>query len=116
MDASLRETYEEIGIDSSTLRILGELSNLYTPVSYFNIHVFLWYANTTPDINIDNNEVEKVYKISFDELTDDNLVSHTPISKSGIKIDVPAYHFNECICWGATAMILTELKDLIKEL
>ena len=116
MDASLRETYEEIGIDSSTLRIIGQLSSLYTPVSYFNIHVFLWYANTKPDINIDNNEVEKVYKISFDELTDDNLVSHTPISKSGMKINVPAFHFNECICWGATAMILTELKDLIKEL
>ncbi len=116
MDASLRETYEEIGIDSSTLRILGELSSLYTPVSHFNIHVFLWYSNTKPDISIDNNEVEKVYRISFDELTNNNLVTHTPIIKSGIKINVPAYHFNECICWGATAMILTELKDIIKEL
>ena len=116
IDASLRETYEEIGINSSTLRILGQLSSLYTPVSHFNIHVFLWYSNTKPDINIDNNEVKKVYNISFDELADDNLVSETQISKSGMKINVPAYHFNECICWGATAMILTELKDLIKEL
>ena len=116
MDASLRETYEEIGINPSTLKILGELSSLYTPVSYFNIHVFLWYSNIKPDIKIDNNEVDKVYKISFDELSDDNLVSHTPISKSGMKINVPAYHFNECICWGATAMILTELKDLIIDL
>ena len=116
MDASLRETYEEIGINPSTLKILGELSSLYTPVSHFNIRVFLWYSNIKPDFKIDNNEVDKVYKISFDELSDDNLVSHTPISKSGMKINVPAYHFNECICWGATAMILTELKDLIIDL
>ena len=40
-NASLRETNEEIGIDSSTLKSLGQLSSLYTPVSYFNIHVFL---------------------------------------------------------------------------
>ena len=116
MDASSRETYEEIGVHSSTLKILGQLSSLYTPVSYFNIHVFLWHSNTKPEINIDNNEVDKVYKIGFNELIDNNLVCETKISKTGIKINVPAYHFKECICWGATAMILTELKDLIIDL
>ena len=35
-NASLRETKEEIGIDSSSLKSLGQLSSLYTPVSYFN--------------------------------------------------------------------------------
>ena len=87
MDASSRETYEEIGVHSSTLKILGQLSSLYTPVSYFNIHVFLWYSNTKPEINIDNNEVDKVYKIGFNELIDNNLVYETKISKTGIKIN-----------------------------
>ena len=114
-NASLRETKEEIGIDSSTLKSLGQLSSLYTPVSYFNIHVFLWYSETHPQIKINDSEVDQVYKISLDELIDNNLVLNTPINKSGFKINVPAYHFNECICWGATAMIITELKDIINE-
>ena len=114
-NASLRETNEEIGIDSSTLESLGQLSSLYTPVSYFNIHVFLWYSKVQPQIKINNSEVDQVYKISLDELIDNNLVSNTPINKSGFKINVPAYNFNECICWGATAMIITELKDIISE-
>ena len=114
-NASLRETNEEIGIDSSTLESLGQLSSLYTPVSYFNIHVFLWYSKVQPQIKINNSEVDQVYKISLDELIDNNLVSNTPINKSGFKINVPAYNFNECICWGATAMIITELKDIINE-
>ena len=113
--ASLRETNEEVGIDSSTLESLGQLSNLYTPVSYFNIHVFLWYSKIQPKIKINYSEVDRVYKISLDELLDNNLVSNTPINKSGLKINVPAYHFKECICWGATAMIITELKDIINE-
>ena len=112
-NASLRETNEEIGIDSSTLESLGQLSSLYTPVSYFNIHVFLWYSKVQPQIKINNSEVDQVYKISLDELIDNNLISNTPINKSGFKINVPAYNFNECICWGATAMIITELKDII---
>tara|TARA_E500000178_G_C16962671_1_gene726819 strand:- start:264 stop:905 length:642 start_codon:yes stop_codon:yes gene_type:complete len=114
-NASLRETNEEIGIDSSTLESLGQLSSLYTPVSYFNIHVFLWYSKVQPQIKINNSEVDQVYKIGLDELIDNNLVSNTPINKSGFKINVPAYNFNECICWGATAMIITELKDIISE-
>ena len=114
-NASLRETNEEIGIDSSALESLGQLSSLYTPVSYFNIHVFLWYSKVQPQIKINNSEVDQVYKISLDELIDNNLVSNTPINKSGFKINVPAYNFNECICWGATAMIITELKDIISE-
>ena len=114
-NASLRETNEEIGIDSSTLESLGQLSSLYTPVSYFNIHVFLWYSKVQPQIKINNSEVDQVYKISLDELIDNNLVLNTPINKSGFKINVPAYNFNECICWGATAMIITELKDIISE-
>ena len=65
-NASLRETNEEIGIDSSTLESLGQLSSLYTPVSYFNIHVFLWYSKVQPQIKINNSEVDQVYKISLD--------------------------------------------------
>jgi 8-oxo-dGTP pyrophosphatase MutT (NUDIX family) len=114
-NASLRETKEEIGIDSSSLKSLGQLSSLYTPVSYFNIHVFLWYSETQPQIKINESEVDQVYKIGLDELIDNNLMFNTPINKSGFKINVPAYHFNECICWGATAMIITELKDIINE-
>jgi 8-oxo-dGTP pyrophosphatase MutT (NUDIX family) len=114
-NASLRETKEEIGVDSSNLKSLGQLSSLYTPVSYFNIHVFLWYSKIQPQIKINNSEVDQVYKVSLDELLDNNLVSKTPINSSGFKINVPAFHFNECICWGATAMIITELKDIINE-
>ena len=112
---AVRETKEEIGIDSSSLKSLGQLSSLYTPVSYFNIHVFLWYSKIQPQIKINDSEVDQVYKISLDELIDNNLVLNTPINKSGFKINVPAYHFNEWICWGATAMIITELKDIINE-
>ena len=115
LDASTREAQEEIGVDPSTLKFLGNLTSLYTPVSHFNIHTFLWHSKNKPKIEINKNEVEEVYLISFNELINNDLVSHTPIYKSGMKINVPAYHFNECICWGATAMILTELKDLLNE-
>ena len=77
--------------------------------------MFFYGIQRPPQIKINDSEVDQVYKISLDELIDNSLVLNTPINKSGFKINVPAYHFNECICWGATAMIITELKDIINE-
>ena len=30
------------------------------------------------------------------------------------KIDVPCFYFDQNVVWGATAMMLSEIKDLIK--
>ena len=40
----------------------------------------------------------------------------TRVSTSfNVEVDVPAFKLNGHIVWGATAMMLSELKDLLKE-
>ena len=116
VEASIRESYEEIGVDGSYLELLGKLSNFYTPVSYFNIHPFIWYSKSKPKININLQEVEEVYKVSVSELVNEKNVKTKNVEKSGVNFKVPSFNFNDCVCWGATAMILSELKDLILDL
>ena len=116
IDASLRESNEEIGIDVSKLNILGKLTDLYTPVSYFNIHPFIWFANEKPKITLNTQEVDTVYKIGISELIDKKNISTKNVKKSGITFQVPAFNFNHCVSWGATAMILSEFRDLILDL
>ena len=115
-DASLRESNEEIGIDTSSLYLVGNLSTLYTPVSHFNIHTYVWFSDQYPKIAMNKNEVDEVFEISINELLAEEIVSKTPISKAGMNIDVPAFHFSGCVCWGATAMIISELKDILKNI
>ena len=115
-DASLRESNEEIGIDISSLCLIGDISTLYTPVSHFNIHTYVWFADQYPKISMNQNEVKDVFEINIDELLEDEILSTTPISKAGMNIDVPAFHFSSCTCWGATAMIISELKDILKSI
>lgn len=116
MNASLRESNEEIGIDISTLNFLGKLTDLYTPVSYFNIHPFVWFTNEKPKITLNHREVDTIYKIGITELIDEKNISKKNVEKSGITFQVPAFNFNKCVSWGATAMILSEFRDLILDL
>ena len=98
------------------MRLVGNLSTLYTPVSHFNIHAYVWFSNQRPRIKINLSEVEEVYEISIKELLKKEIYSTTTISKAGININVPAFHFLNCVCWGATAMIISELKDILKNI
>jgi hypothetical protein len=65
---------------------------------------------------MNQNEVDEVFEISINELLAEDILSTTRISKAGMNINVPAFHFSSCVCWGATAMIISELKDILKSI
>ena len=114
-DTSLRESEEEIGINIS-LELIGKLTPLYAPVSGFLIHPYVWYSKDKPSTTINENEVESIHDIDLDELQDDATLSTKSIKVKGLSVDVPSFHFDSCISWGATAMILSEFKDTLVEL
>ena len=114
-DTSLRESEEEIGINIY-LELIGKLTPLYAPVSGFLIHPYVWYSKDKPSTTINENEVESIHDIGLDELQDDTIVSTKSIKVKGLSVDIPSFHFDSCISWGATAMILSEFKDTLVEL
>ena len=114
-DTSLRESEEEIGINIS-LELIGKLTPLYAPVSGFLIHPYVWYSKDKPSTTINENEVESIHDIDLGELQDDTTLSTKSIKVKGLSVDVPSFHFDSCISWGATAMILSEFKDTLVEL
>ena len=114
-ETSLRESQEEIGIDID-LELIGQLTSLYAPVSGFLIHPYVWYSKDKPSTTINENEVESIHDIDLDELQDDTTLSTKSIKVKGLSVDVPSFHFDSCISWGATAMILSEFKDTLVEL
>ena len=112
VETALRETYEEIGIQSNEIEILGSLSEFYVEVSRFQIQPFVGWLCNKPEFKIDSNEVEKTilfpiknFKTPFSEIELETV--------SG-KLKVPCIKFDGEIIWGATAMILSEFADVLK--
>lgn len=113
LNTAKRETFEEIGIHEENIHIIKELSQLYVPPSNFLISPFLGYTKEEPVFMPCPNEVAEIIEVPLE------LFMSTQPSKYDIKASynnydaVPAYTINNQIVWGATAMILCELKDVL---
>lgn len=109
---ALREADEEIGLRD--VHIVGKLTELYIPPSKFFVHPFVGFFDSTPVFTPDSKEVQEVIELSLTELLDDGLIETNPMRlASGFSADVPYFNVEGHMVWGATAMILSELKALL---
>tara|TARA_R110002073_G_scaffold72537_1_gene177737 strand:+ start:780506 stop:781174 length:669 start_codon:yes stop_codon:yes gene_type:complete len=115
-NTALRETNEETGILTKDIKIYRELSKTYIPPSNFWVTPYIGYLDFKPQF-IANNEVDTFIEVTLSDLLDDTTVTTKNLTTSYMKnIDVPCFKLNDYIVWGATAMILSEIKDLLKSL
>ncbi len=116
LHTALRETEEEVGVPTVSVEVVKELSQLYIPPSNFWVQPYLGlYANPIPFVKQET-EVEEVLEVPFYNLLDDSLLVSQRLSTSYAKdIQVPAFTFNGHVVWGATAMMLNEIKMLLRQ-
>jgi 8-oxo-dGTP pyrophosphatase MutT (NUDIX family) len=111
---ALRETFEEIGIEKNSVTVFKQMTNVYIPPSNFLVTPFLGYINYTPIFKT-NFEVEKVITITLKDFLNDSCISRQNITTSNLKnVEVPCFVFNNFIVWGATAMMLSEIREVFK--
>jgi len=116
LETALRETREEVDIDEKHITVFKQMTDLYIPPSNFLVTPFLSCIDFKPNFN-KNHEVAEIIHVSLDDLLDEETVSSEILSTSYAKnFEVPCYKLNNYIVWGATAMILSEIKELIQKL
>lgn len=113
-ETAKRETEEEIGIPRNDIRIIGSLTKVYIPPSNFWVHPFMGYLESTPVLVAQESEVESILEIDLDHFLEDSSIVNQQLNTSYAKnIEVPAFLLNDQIVWGATAMMLSELKQIL---
>jgi len=113
---AIRETEEEIGVPSTHIEIVKPLTKMYIPPSNYNIYPFLGITPQTPAFKKQVEEVEELIEIGLNHFLDDSNVVESIVPTSyDVNVRVPAFKLNGHIVWGATAMVLSELKDLLKQ-
>lgn len=111
---ALRETYEEVGVPFEAIQIIRQTSDAYIPPSNFLVAPFIGISEKTP-LFIPNEEVAEVIEVLVSDLLDDENLTFVEMETSYMKnIEVPCFKLNDYIVWGATAMMLSEIKDLLK--
>ena len=114
-DTALRETFEEVGVEPKNIKIWRELTEIYIPPSNFLVQPFLGTVDAPPDFVPQENEVEAILEVDLEDFMNESFQIETKITTSyATNITVRAFQFDEHIVWGATGMILNEVKALLK--
>jgi 8-oxo-dGTP pyrophosphatase MutT (NUDIX family) len=121
-DTAIRETYEEIGVRVQKNELIRELHEIYIPPSNFNVYPFLVILNHPPSFVKDDKEVKEVITIDLESLlnckiTQTQIPIPEKLNELNIQndVEVPAFKLAGYNVWGATAMMLSEIRDLIND-
>jgi 8-oxo-dGTP pyrophosphatase MutT (NUDIX family) len=112
-ETALREAAEEIGVDPSAVRILGELTPVHVVVSGFTLHPIIGVTDTRPDFAPAPNEVDEILEVSLDDLRDASRIGRDIHIREGVAVEWPYFELLGHRVWGATAMVLGEFICLI---
>jgi len=113
---ALREANEEVGVVIEDIEVIGKLSDVYIPVSNFNVSPIIGFVNYQPHFIIEEREVEELIELKLTDLTSVKELTSSNISlPNKTVVNAPSFNFNNKIIWGATALILNELRWLLKE-
>jgi 8-oxo-dGTP pyrophosphatase MutT (NUDIX family) len=115
-ETALRETHEEVGIASHQIQVVKTFSEIYIPPSNYLVAPFMGIAYEELTFIPDPNEVKKVLELSIADFLDEQILTKVTMSTSyATDIEVPAFQVDKYIVWGATAMMMSELKEVIKK-
>ena len=114
IDTALRETQEEIGINKTSISIIGTITPLFVPVTGFMIYPFIGYSHNKLEPKPDPVEVATIFSVNISDLLNEENRTTEQRNIRGYDVQVPYFKLNDYQVWGATSMILSEFRDLIK--
>ena len=116
LHTALREAWEEVGIQAEKVQRPTELTRLYIPPSRYEVVPFLGLSDRRPDFILQTSEVDELIELPLEELMQPNVYGEVSVHTTRGLLNVPAYQWRDEIIWGATAMIVAEINDLLNDI
>lgn len=113
MDTALRETEEEIGIHREEIDVLGSLTAVYIPPSNFFVYPFVGILDGPPEFIPQQSEVAEILTPDFNHFLNTENLQQTKVRVRDFSMAVPAFTIDGNIVWGATAMMISELRTML---
>lgn len=113
--AALREWREEVGHDPAGCTVLGRLSQLYVFNSNFHVTPIVAVSSERPVFQVNALEVAELIETPLAELIDERSLGRHTIERGSLQFDAPHFTLSGHCVWGATCLILAELRAVLQE-
>lgn len=111
---AIRETFEEVGVDPQKVELIKPFTQVYIPPSNFMVYPYLGMCKEEITFVPDPSEVAGIIELPIATFLSDTIIIEKELQTSyANSIKVPAFEIENHIVWGATAMMLSELKDVL---
>ncbi len=112
---ALREFAEETGAITSGIEILGQLTPVFIPPSRALVTPFVGYTDHLVSVSPDADEVEQLIEAPLGSLLSDAILKRREqyIAVMGRTAEIPYFDVQGHVVWGATAMMIAELRALL---
>jgi 8-oxo-dGTP pyrophosphatase MutT (NUDIX family) len=114
-ETALREAHEEVGIDPRAVSLLGSLASLYILPSDFEVFPFVGWHEGMPAFVPQLSEVAEIIEVPLAHILDERLRQEEVWERKGVSMIVPYFQIGEHKVWGATAMMLSEFAERLRE-
>jgi 8-oxo-dGTP pyrophosphatase MutT (NUDIX family) len=106
---AIRESSEEIGVNSSKINVINTLTPLFIPVSNIIVTPVVGWMEKQPVFKPKKDEVVFIIEADIKTLMDTSILKIKPFKIGNEIIDIKYFDYKDNVIWGATAMILHEL-------
>jgi 8-oxo-dGTP pyrophosphatase MutT (NUDIX family) len=111
--AAVREFQEELNANPTSIELLTPLTSVYVYASNHEVQPFLAYYRSDAKFQPNEDEVSRLLMFPVADLRSGaNLIVGT-LQRGSCKYDAPGYKIEDQFVWGATALVLGEVAELL---
>jgi 8-oxo-dGTP pyrophosphatase MutT (NUDIX family) len=115
-ETALREAAEELHINTDGIKVFHKpLTQVYIPISGFRVTPYVAFADQKPLVDAAPDEVVEVIETPLRVIVDEEFQQEEEWELRDLKAMVPFYRVNGYKVWGATAMILSEFGEMLRQ-
>ncbi len=116
VETALREAREETALPRERVDVLGKITPLFIPVSNFSVYPVIGCSRGELELKPDFEEVQEIRWIDLQELLSTPQTGFFMSRSAGRHIQAPYFASSAGKIWGATAMILIEVAEIIRRI
>jgi len=111
-----REFGEELGCTTEYMQPVCELTPLYVYASRHMVTPIVSASSFRPSFKPNPDEVAELIFLPLLDLIDDDAISVGTLKRGTIQFDAPGFRVGSHFVWGATAMVLGQLRNMVREI